>query len=271
MITTRGENIKSSKRQLVILLPYLLLWVSACLWATWAHLEQRSEIFQLQMFGILFYSGYVAIFCVAASIAQRHQVQSVAVGTALFVGLSILHGTMLMDSARSSFVFAYSALIFQIVLYLVPFIQLADVVRTGVVAVFPLPLCLCSMISSLLWVWLASLAGFVFNGIQVSVVVYIQWKYGSSIIESCKLEAGIATGRLPFLMQHGMRQQIDLRKAKAIRRGGDLGSGGLASLYGGRGGGGGGGVSGSGVHDELTMAMQQKTGEHTRLLEATRL
>lgn len=61
--------------------------------------------------------------------------------------------TRLSIDRSGSFVFAYSALIFQIVLYLVPFIQLADVVRTGVVAVFPLPLCLCSMISSLLWVW----------------------------------------------------------------------------------------------------------------------
>ncbi|CAD7959402.1 unnamed protein product [Amoebophrya sp. A120] len=226
LVITRGENIKQSRKQLILLLPYLLLWVSAMLWATWAYLDSRPEIFQLQCLGAVVYGFYVVIFCCGATAAQKGQIQSVVAGTMALVSFTSLQGACVMDPKHSKFLFAYSALSFQILLYMVPFIQLADVVRTGVVAVFPLPLCFVSMMSSFLWTyyswikwspafWAASLAGFVFNGMQVSVVLYIQWKYGKSIVDSCKLEAPIANGRLPFLMQHGY--QIDLRKARSMR------------------------------------------------------
>jgi hypothetical protein len=55
--------------------------------------------------------------------------------------------------SQVSSIFSSVGLVVNMCLSLVPFGQLVDVVRTGVVEVFPLPLTFCGCVSSFLWCW----------------------------------------------------------------------------------------------------------------------
>lgn len=150
-MSTSGENIKQSSTQMILLLPYMLLWIQAIGWACWAFLDQHDEIFRLQFSAVIVYGFYCGAFCMYAEEKQKSYIRAAMIGSAIVSGAFSFRALAVMDPASASVTLSYTALIFNVILYTVPFLQLSEVMATGRIEIFPLPLCATSLLSSMLW------------------------------------------------------------------------------------------------------------------------
>lgn len=124
---------------------------------------------------------------------------------------------------EASTVLGMFALVCNLLLYVVPFFQLLDVVRTGVIELFPLPLTVAGTMACFCWgmycyytendtFLLCNMIGFIFSLIQVLVVLWVYLKFGRQAVKEAELSkvSQMKNTSLPFMM----RRKVDLRKAR---------------------------------------------------------
>lgn len=212
MLRTEGRNMAESKQQVVLLLPYLFLWVQGIFWGMWASLDRRPEITHLQQTGVSFYTLYCGCFCICAADAQKGAVRFTVMGGITGVLLTVVRGIYSVDSDRdtNALAFAYAGLCVNVLMYCVPFLQLVEVVRTGVVTTFPLPLCGASLLSAVLWLWhswvnwapiffVANLVGALINGIQVFTVCLVYFTYAPELGRKTEEAEVVTPQHVPLL------------------------------------------------------------------------
>ena len=174
---------------------------------------------------------YVIVFSWYAAHGQKNGVRwicGVALGgCTLWIPLHIAFSA---NPAATSRLFGWIALITNLALFIVPCGQLTEVIRTGIIEVFPLPLAVVSTFSNLVWAYYGYLRanplfefccifGFIFNGTQAAVVIYIYLTYGRELLKECELDKqeDLRSSRMPFYRNQTRR--IDLREADLLMTG----------------------------------------------------